>query len=246
MSNGLQFQTSYMFSKNLSNANGAATTSAPNFATEQGGTLSNTYDPGLDYGNVSFTRRHRFLTTFLYELPFGRGKLLLNRSNGFVNRLVGGWELSGLLLFQSGPFLTVTTLNDPSGTGYNQLEANGGRADTVPGVSPTAGQSVAQWINPNAFAAPSNNIGRFGDASAGSVTGPGSEIVSTSLIKTVSVTEKVRLQIGAQVSNLFNHPNYAAPSNLTVGVAGFGALTSLQTAENGGPRSIQLTARISF
>ncbi len=40
------------------------------------------------------------------------------------------------MLFQSGPFLSVTTPSDPSGTGYNTYNYNGGRADTVPGVSP--------------------------------------------------------------------------------------------------------------
>jgi hypothetical protein len=49
-----------------------------------------------------------------------------------------------------------------------------------------------------------------------------------------------------QVANLFNHPNFAPPATLTVGVAGFGALTALQSAEGAGPRQIQLTARITF
>jgi hypothetical protein len=49
-----------------------------------------------------------------------------------------------------------------------------------------------------------------------------------------------------QVANLFNHPNFATPSSLTLGVAGFGAITALQTAEGAGPRAIQLTGRITF
>ena len=246
MSHGLQFQSSYVYTRNLSNTPGAAISSAQAFPGEAGGTLSDPYNPKLDYGNVPYSRRNRFLTTFLYDLPFGKGRAFLNSSNGIVDRVVNGWELSGVLLFQTGPFMTVTTLSDPSGTGYNLFNYNGGRADTVKSVSPTAGQSVGQWINPAAFADPGSNIGRFGDASSGSVVGPGTNNVSMSLIKTIRITEGSRIQIGAQVANLFNHPNYAPPSNLTVGVAGFGTITSLQTAESSGPRSIQLTARINF
>lgn len=59
------------------------------------------------------------------------------------------------------------------------------------------------------------------------------------------LTERLHIQFGAQVANLFNHPNYTPPENLTVGVPAFGQITSLQTAEGAGPRSIQLTGRIS-
>ncbi len=247
MSQGLQFQASYAFTKNLSNAQGVATSSANNFAGESGGTISDPYNPALDYGNVSFTRRHRFLATFLYDLPFGQGKAFLNSGSRLVNAAIGGWELSGILLFQSGPFMTVTTNSDPSGTGYNLFNANGGRADAVAGVSPSASQSISQWINPTAFVDPGDNIGRFGSAAQGSVSGPHTSAVGLSLLKSVALVESARLQIGAQVSNAFNHPNYAPPGNLNSSVPeGFGQITSLQTAEGAGPRAIQLTARITF
>jgi hypothetical protein len=219
---------------------------ADQYSGEFGGTITDPADPRLDYGNVSYTRRNRFLTTFLYELPFGKGQTFLNGSNRLVNSLVNGWELSGVLLFQTGPFMSVNTDSDPCGCGYNDFNATGGRADTVSGVSTTTGQSINQWINPAAFADPGNAIGRFGDASAGSVVGPGTEAVSLSLIKSLSVTERIKMRIGAQVGNAFNHPNFSVPNSLTVGVAGFGQITSLQTAEGAGPRDIQLTARINF
>jgi hypothetical protein len=140
----------------------------------------------------------------------------------------------------------VATTSDPCGCGYNAFNATGGRADTVTGVNPYAGQSINQWINPNAFADPGNAIGRFGDASAGDVVGPGTQVVSLSLLKTIDLTERFKMRFGAQVANVFNHPNFAVPNSLTVGVAGFGQITSLQTAEGAGPRDIQLTGRITF
>jgi hypothetical protein len=241
-----QFESSYTYTRNLSTVNGLTSGSADSFADETGRLLSNYYNPALDYGNVPFSRRHRFLTTFLYELPFGKGKAFLNNGGPVLDRIVGGFQLSGVLLFQSGPFMSITQNNDPSGTGLNLFDNSGGRADTVSGVSPYAGQSLNQWINPAAFAVPNNNIGRFGDSLSGAVVGPGTDAVSISLIKNINFTERLRLQIGAQVANLFNHPNYAAPGNLNLSNPGFGQITSMQTAEGAGPRQIQLTGRFTF
>ena len=242
-SHGLQFQTSYILARNLSNAGGYDPTTA--FAGEGGGTISDPYNPSLDYGNVNYTRRNRFLTTFLYELPFGKGKSFLNTSNGLLDRVIGGWQLSGVLLFQTGPFMTVLAPGDPSGTGFNQLVGNS-RADTVAGAATYGNQSIAQWLNPAAFAVPANNIGRFGDSSVGNVAGPGTQAVSLSLIKSMKFTERTMLQVGAEAANLFNHPNYAPPTNLTLNSPGFASVTSLQSVEGAGPRSIQLTARFNF
>ena len=244
---GLQFEGSYSYTRDLTNDNGVPFSSAGAFVSEFGGTLSDPYNPGVDYGNTPYDRRHRFLATFLYELPVGKGKHFLNSTNGVVDRLIGGWTVSGVAVFQSGPFLSIATLNDPSGTGFNQLNGIGGRADTVPGVSPYSGQSLNQWINPNAFVDPNNNIGRFGDATQGDVVGPGTKVVSMSLLKRFTLAESLRFEFGMQASNVFNHPNYAPPSNLTISVpAGFGQITALQSAEGAGPRAIQLTARMTF
>jgi hypothetical protein len=185
-------------------------------------------------------------------LPFGKGKAFMNSANPVVEKIVGGFVLSGVALFQGGPFMTVSLpgTSDPSGTGFNLLTSsligNGGRADTVKGVDPYQGQSLNAWINQNAFAIPPDNIGRFGNSQQGAVQGPSTKAISMSLLKRILLTESVRLEFGAQISNIFNHPNYAPPANLTVGVAGFGQLQSLQTAEGAGPRQIQLTGRFTF
>lgn len=248
--NGFQFEGSYTYTRNLTNTYGALSGSTASFgaANEFGGNLSDPYNPGLDYGNVPFSRRQRFLLTFLYELPFGKGKPFLSNTNAVVSRVVGGWNLSGVALWQTGPFMTVLTSSDPSGTGYNALIfSTGGRADTVPGVNRYAGQSLYQWVNPNAFADPGNDIGRFGDSQQGSVVGPGTAAVSLSLLKRIAISESARLEFGAQVANVLNHPNYQAPGNLNVNTPnGFGQVTAMQSAEGAGPRAMQLTGRITF
>jgi hypothetical protein len=146
--------------------------------------------------------------------------------------------------------VTIPGSSDPSGSGFPFLGAsligNGGRADTVLGVDPYQGQSLNQWINPNAYSTPPDNIGRYGNSLSGAVQGPSTKAVSISLLKRIALTESTRLEIGAQVSNIFNHPNYNPPSNLTLTVPGFGAIQSLQNAEGAGPRQIQLTGRFTF
>jgi hypothetical protein len=243
----LQFEVAYTFTSNLTNVYGCGQSAESSFVTEGAfnTTLCSPYQPGIDYGNTPFNHRSRVLASFLYELPFGKGQAFLN-GNRFLSLVAGGWELSGVALFQTGPYLTVTTLNDPSGAGYNLFSYNGGRADTVPGVSPYAGQSLNQWINPNAFVDPPNAIGRFGDSLNGAVTGPGTQAVSLSLLKRFSLTERMRAEIGMQVSNAFNHANYNPPSDLTLTDPGFGQISSMQVAEGAGPRQIQLTGRLTF
>jgi hypothetical protein len=242
LSNGLQFNSNYAFTRSLTNSQGGDPTEFSNvfnvFRTDP-------LNPNLDKGPVAFTRRHRFLTTALYQLPFGTNKQFLSTSNRLVDGLVGGWELSGVFLFQSGPFLTVTVPgSDPSGTGFDNL--NPVRPDRVPGVPlivPHKG--LAQWINPNAFTVPPDNIGRFGNSAVGNVPGIGTETISLSMIKSVNIREGVRAQGGIQAANLFNHTNYEQP-NTTFNVGGFGQVYNVQGAEGAGPRAVQVTARVTF
>ena len=108
-----------------------------------------------------------------------------------------------------------------------------------------ANQSINQWLNKGAFAVPANNIGRFPTSSIGLAQGPGTQSISLSLLKTVQIKERYRVQLGAQTANLFNHPNYLAP-NTTFNTSAFGTIGNLQSAEGAGPRIIQGTFRVSF
>jgi hypothetical protein len=146
-------------------------------------------------------------------LPFGRGGMLAKNVNGAVDRIIGGWEVAGVLLFQSGPFLTATVPGpDPQGTNFSNLIGDV-RPDIVSGVSlyPTT-QTWANWLNPAAFKAPGDNIGRFGKAPVGNIVGPGTQAVSVSLMKSIKFTENMGLQFGAQAANLFNLWSARIPS----------------------------------
>jgi hypothetical protein len=247
MSHGLQFQASYVLTRDLSNAGGVDPTA---FAPAGGNFVSDRFHPGLDYGNVIFDRRHRVLTTFLYEVPFGKGTTFLANSGRLMDAVVGGWQLGGVLVFQSGAFLTPAQESVDSAN-TNILNVVGvTRADVVPGVSPRSTRGLVNpagpvFVNPGAFTLPPENAGRFGNASVGSVVGPGTDAVSLSLIKSIHITEQLQFQFGAQAANAFNHRNYDVPQML-VDDPGFGTISGLQTAEGAGPRNVEITGRISF
>ncbi len=248
---GLQFESSYVFTRDLSTAGGGNPTA---LAQQPANYVTDRFNPNLDYGNVIYDRRHRFLTTFLYDLPLGKGKRFLGNANGVVNGLVGGWEAGGVLVFQSGPFMTPWQNScDSSGTNLTSV-AGAAHADIVPGVSMyTHNASVRnpQYLNQQAFTVPGvqngvcSAIGRFGNAGVGTVVGPGTSVVSMSMIKSISLTEKAKLQAGVEASNLFNHANLAPP-NMQVGTSGLGSINAVQTAEGAGPRILEFTVRLTF
>jgi hypothetical protein len=248
----ITFDASYTFTRDLSNAGGVAPTA---FAVAGGSFVTDRFNPGLDYGNVIYDRRHRFLATYLYNLPFGNGQRWLTTA-GAARALAGGWQLAGVTVLQSGPFLTPFEQSiDPANT--NILTTVGlARTDQLHNVSLYADhRTTAQWLNPAAF--PYQNlavdynsgdltgIGRFGNAPVGGVVGPGTANFSLSLIKSISLREQTGLRFSVEAANIFNHRNYEPP-NMQVDSAGFGSITALQTAEGAGPRSLELTGRFNF
>jgi hypothetical protein len=245
---GLTFDASYTFTHDLSNAGGAT----PNaFAVAGGSFLTNRFHPGLDYGNVIYDRRHRFLVTYLYQLPFGSGQHWLS-TGSVLNRIVGDWQLAGVTILQSGPFLTPFEQTvDPANT--NILTTIGqARPDQLTNVSLYAPhRTTSQWLNPAAFPylnlqnTAGNGIGRFGNAPVGGVIGPGTDNFSLSLMKNFAFYESSKFQFGLEAANVFNHRNYEPP-NMQVDSSGFGSITALQTAEGAGPRSLELSGRITF
>ena len=245
---GITFDTSYMYTRDLSNAAGAT----PNaFAISGGNFLTDRFHPGLDYGNVSYDRRHRFLATYLYTLPFGHGQRWLNTSP-LASEVLGDWQLGGVTILQTGAFLTPYQQTvDPANTNILTTvgQARPDQLTTVPLYAPH--RTTAQWLNPAAFPylnlqnASGIGIGRFGNAPVGGVIGPGTTNFSLSMMKNVSFTEKAKLQIGLEAANVFNHRNYEPP-NMQADAQGFGSITALQTAEGAGPRSLELAGRITF
>jgi len=245
---GLTFDSSYTWTRDLSNAGGIA----PNaFAVAGGSWLTDRFHPGLDYGNVAYDRRHRFLTTWLYDLPFGRNRRWLSTGSA-LNRIVGDWQLAGVAVLQSGPFLTPYQQSIDSANTNILTTVGLTRSDQLTGTSLYAAhRNTTQWLNPDAFpyldlqTDSGLGVGRFGNAPVGGVVGPGTANLSLSLMKAVALHDQTRFEFSGEAANILNHRNYEPP-NMQVDSGGFGSITGLQTAEGAGPRSLELTARIVF
>jgi len=270
---GLTFDSTYTLAKNLADNQGPDSGS---FAGESGGARASwNGNRAVDFGQVYGTRRNRWNTTFVYQLPVGRGKQFGGQMNRFEDALVGGWQLSSIFLWQSGPFLTpyfASGEGDPSGTGsgLNQNFQGGsypGRAqhtDQVGSAKP-AGQSRSNWINKASFVCPGYPgwtpgtacttgsgsgpvplpIGRFGNAQVGSIVGPGTVNLSSGLSKSFAITERVRFRVEGTFTNVLNHTNLADPA-LDISKPTFGTITSARGSDFGGSRTGQVSGRLEF
>ena len=239
-SNRLMFQTSWVWAKNTTNATGS---NGSGFAAENGTVPTDRYNLAMDYGNVATTRRHRFLTTFAYELPLPE-----TLKTGLARRMFGDWQISGIVLLQTGPFLTPTidARTDPSGTNTTSRAAD--RPDytgTSYGNLADGQRSVDTWFDRSAFSIPASNIGRFGLVGPGQLVGPGTANFSAKVLKRIAIREQASFEMEGSFSNLFNHANFGNPS-LVVSNANFGRITSTQGAEGGGSRNIQVGLRLRF
>src|SRR5262249_47193097 len=89
---GFQLNASYTLARNQSDAGGAV---PGNFAAENGSTTLDLFRGDADFGDVPFTRRHRVVSTFLYELPIGRGRAAASQIGRGLELLIGGWDIAG-------------------------------------------------------------------------------------------------------------------------------------------------------
>jgi hypothetical protein len=169
-SRGLTFDSNYTFAKNLADNQGPNSTG---FSGEVGGSrASYGRDRTIDFGQVYGTRRHRWNTTMVYELPVGRGRRFGSNMNHVEDLVAGGWQLSNIFVWQSGPFLSAYFPDgniDPSGTGSGlSNSATGGaypgrsqKPDRIGNTKPQS-QDRAHWVNTAAFACPGQPAWTFG------------------------------------------------------------------------------------
>jgi len=168
LQHGLEYHSDFTWAKNLADNEGPAGTG---FAGEGGNARSSSIlDRHVDFGNVYGTRRLRWNTTALYDLPIGRGKQFGNGMARAADLVVGGWRLSSIFTVQTGPYETPyfpDGQGDPSGTGSGLDGAFGDgtgsfdtghrlqHADQVAGVSTNpANKNRFLWTNSAAFACP--------------------------------------------------------------------------------------------
>ncbi|MFN0171861.1 MAG: carboxypeptidase regulatory-like domain-containing protein [Bryobacteraceae bacterium] len=193
-----------------------------------------------EYGPLEFDVVRRFVASYLYELPFGRGKHFLSKSPRAVDLVLGGWQINGITTMQGGFPLTPT------------LSYSLGKTDTVsrPNLIGDPTQSSRQphnWITAAAFAIPTNAeiaAGNFfGTQGVGVVRAPGLVNFDFSLFKSVDVREGMRVQFRAECFNATNTPYFGSPGSvgLTLGTPTFGRVTSATD-----PRVVQFGLKFIF
>ncbi|HTS37858.1 MAG TPA: carboxypeptidase regulatory-like domain-containing protein [Candidatus Solibacter sp.] len=197
--------------------------------------------------------RHVFNANAVYQLPFGPGRQHLNE-RGVLSSVLGSWELTSTVVARTGFPINVTIDRSasavPDGNNVDQ------RPDLVPGVSltPLGGSTIAEWINPAAFATPA--AGTFGNAPRDVARGPGAWQIDMGVGKHIPLTERASLNFRAEFFNIFNHPQYGLPLSdfsIAPGPNGFGNIigtvnttTPVSPVGTGTPREIQLSLRVAF
>jgi hypothetical protein len=244
MARGLSYKANYTWAHNISDAQGDAPTAFQG-ETRYGLADLNRFDVNANRGNVVGTRRHRFLVTGTYELPFGQGRQWLN-SSPVVGRILGGWNVNTITLLETGPYLTPTDSVTADQTNTNPAAAGSiVRPDRVGNPIP-ANRSPSNYFNFNAFAHTPLNAGRVGNAGVGTLEAPGTIAVSAGLAKLIAVRDNWNLRFESTFTNVLNHTNYAPPVTNISNQASFGVLTAAQTAENAGNRTGQIALRVEF
>lgn len=234
--NGLDFQASYTFSKNLDYTSG--TGSLSNFLLSF---LTNDQtNPRQARGLNDFDRRHRFVLSFMYLPP------KLDFGPSFVRRALSSWQLSGESVLQSG--LPITAVDSTAGQIYGNLPGFS-RAECT-GTSPASSGSLQSrlggFFNPAAFAPPPT-IGDgtgFGNCGVGILRGPSELNLDFGVQRNFSLSETGKLQFRAEFFNLTNTPKFGLPGTDYAGGfnPGFGLITN--TVSN--PRIIQFAMKYSF
>lgn len=244
-SKDLALLASYTWSSSMDNASDAFGTGLD--AAGWSGPM-NSHDINADYSKSSFDVNQRFVASFVYGLPFGRGQRIGSGVNRFVDEWIGGWQANGVYEAQTGIPQTI----------YAQiwggnLQTYGERADIVgdphkPGPvaanpscqAPSKLNTIRAWFNPCAFVAPAANV--YGNTPRNSMRTPGVNNLDFSLLKNFAIREGMKFQLRFEGFNVFNHADFGdADDNVNDGPA-FGTISWVQM----GARQVQLAGKLTF
>jgi hypothetical protein len=235
-SKGVTYGLSYTFSKNFSDYVDNLT---------GGSTPANAYNYSLERSFSPFDVTHRFVGYGAWELPFGKGRALLNRG-GVLNQVAGGWQLNMIVTLETGTPFSVTAPDNSQTGGNHQSRANcigNPYAGATTDPSQFAGSGAPGfYLNPAAFAIPA--AGTFGNCAPRAFHGPGIQNVDASVFKDFPITERFRLQFRTELFNAFNHANFNNP-NSSVSPSSIGSFgRSFSTVTD--PREIQFSLKLYY
>ena len=169
----------------------------------------------------------------VYELPFGAGRRFMSGANRWVNGVLGGWEVAGILMGRTGLPFTPTISSDNANTGI------GGQRPNVLGNASVANPNPTLWFNPAAYAIPARYT--YGNGGRNILRADGLIELDITLKKYFAITESKRLEFRAEAFNISNTPTFAAPGS-TIGSSSAGIITSTLNAG----RVMQLALKLYF
>jgi hypothetical protein len=237
-SQGLMFQASYTYARNLSDMPG---TVSATIGGRINGDHNNMY---LNYGPDPFVREQRFVLSYVYSLPSPKNM------GAFASQLLGGWSVSGVTVVQSGRRLTFGYTN-----AANVFGLTADRPDYIPGCDVNTAGSTTDRLNtywnaacfskPAALTAPNSGTG-FGNSSIGLGHGPRQVNLDVSVVKKFPIKwpyEAAGVEFYAQFFNFLNHAQFSDPSTTYTGT-GFSPNAINGTTTN--PRIIQFALKYTF
>jgi len=183
-----------------------------------------------------YDQRHRLVTSFTYDMPFGKGKTYGSAWNPILNAVLGQWQINGIATLNSGLNLQFST---PSNTSFSF--GGGQRPDATGQQARIDNQTVARWFNTSAFAIPPQyTFGSLGRMHP-NLRADRVENLDFSVFKNFRIRERMTVQFRAEWFNLTNSPIFAAP-NTTVGTSPFGTVAAQENL----PRQTQLALKVLF
>ncbi len=226
---GLTFINSFTWSKAISDAQPFS-----GGGNDTGNRIQDIFNRKADKGLAAHDHRYRFVSSFVYELPIGQGRRFGRDVGGALNALVGGWQINGIVSFQTGYPITIVRAGDPLGVGTDTAV----RPDQICNPNlPRGERTLERFFNADCFVAPSD---RFGSAGRATVQGPDSHVWDLGVFKNFYVRENLQVQLRSEFFNAFNIVNYGQPGR-TLGGSNFSVVTSA-----GDPRIIQFAMKVIF
>jgi Carboxypeptidase regulatory-like domain/TonB dependent receptor/TonB-dependent Receptor Plug Domain len=228
LSRGLTVLTGYTYSKSIDDA------SSWNAA------VIDPFDFHSERGLSTFDTRNRFILSYVYQIPVGKGRAALNNMNWAGDFFLGGWQTDGIFSVQSGnPIDSSVGLLTLTGTD------SATRPDVVAGCNPNNfSHTPTEWFNTACFS--DNFLGRFGDAGRNVIIGPGEVEFDPSVLKNFVFKETRYVQFRAEFFNVLNHPNFDNPTT-TETSSSFARITSAGVQDPRlTSRQIQFALRLVF
>jgi Carboxypeptidase regulatory-like domain/TonB dependent receptor len=237
---GTELLVAYTFAKGTTNNRGfygvfGGTGPQGVSSATEGAYWQNTYNPDAEWGPAFHDVRHNLSVSGVWELPFGKDRTYGSSWPGAVDAILGGWGLGGIFQTRSG--LPVTVID---GRARSLQGERGSERPNCVGDWQPADQSLAKWLDINAFAAVP--LGTFGNCPVGVARAPGFTNLDALLSKRFAIGGPRYAEFRIEAFNILNHPSFGPPARDISVPNAFGTITTTVSS----PRVIELGFKFYF